>query len=689
MKIVWPTLKQTLQTQLTIRLMILAALSAVMSSIVFSVYEYKTADDAATHHLQSIADILAPNLTASIIFDDKDAASELIWSLKGQPSIVEVKVHYQNGYLFVSQTGTGSQLAPELSQLKRITAPLILEDDNYGELVIYADNSLIVQHVNFFISFLIIMLLITLVISFAVSVAVSRRFTTPITQLAQTAHQVTNSNNYSLRAANNRDDEIGELTSCFNSMLATIEQRDQTLEWQVSQRTKQLKVANDKLKDQAYKDTLCGFPNRRYLLELMDDLVDGYESEQFALMFIDLDGFKEVNDTLGHDAGDVLIVAAANRIKQVIRKEDTLARLGGDEFTVLVNGISEPAVISGIAEKLRGALAKPFHICGEEINITGSIGISCFPESGSSVDAIMKKADLAMYAAKDAGRNCYRFFEQPMLDKMQLKRRMLYDLRTAIENGEFELHFQPIINTLTGKIEKAEALIRWHHPEKGFIAPDAFIPHAEENGLINDIGIWVSEQAIRAARRFRKYYRSDFTVTVNASPVQFRKDSPWFDDLIKRLTRADLGEHAIAIEITENTLMGNDQSIRNKLLELNKSGIEIAIDDFGVGYSSLSYLQKLAVDIIKIDRTFVDQLNNDMASNTLCKTMVNMANNLNMKVVAEGVEEADQLELLTQYGCQYGQGYFFSKPLPIDKFEALLAKDSRKDNLYHLVKYQG
>jgi diguanylate cyclase (GGDEF)-like protein len=669
----WPAITLNLQTQLTLRLMIIAALSAAISTMVFTIYELKTADQEDTLHLQSIADILAPNLTASLLFDDKDAANELIHPLNKQSNIVEVEVYDTHGATFVAQHNPTPNTAANKPQLKRISVDLSIDGSHYGKLVIYSDNSLLVEKIHFFISSVTVMLTATLVISFLVSLAVSRRFTTPISQLAQTAHEVTHSHNYALRAENHTQaNEIGDLTRCFNSMLATIEHRDQTLELQVAKRTNQLKAANEQLKEQAYKDTLGGVPNRRYIVEQIEELISGEQSQPFTLMFIDLDGFKEVNDTMGHDAGDALVVSTANRIKHVIRQHDTLARLGGDEFTVLVSGVTELTTISRIAENIRVSIEMPFEIMAESISITASIGICCYPDSGSSVESIMKKADLAMYAAKEAGRNCFRFFKQPMLDKIQLKRAMVSDLREALANNELELYFQPIINIQNGEIEKAEALIRWNHPSKGLLLPDLFIPHAEENGLINEISTWLTDQAIHTVKRFRELYRSDFTVTVNTSPIQFHKDSPWFDHLMKQLNSAELGNDAIAIEITEHTLMKSDPQTLNRLATLNSFGVEIAIDDFGVGYSSLSYLQKLAVDIIKIDRSFVMELNKDMASNTLCNTMITMANNLNIKVVAEGVEEQEQLDLLAQFGCQYGQGYLFSKPIPLKQFEALL-----------------
>jgi diguanylate cyclase (GGDEF)-like protein len=670
----WPRLQQTLQTQLTLRLMIIAALSTTISSLVFSVYEYNNAENADTLRLQTIAEILAPNLTASVLFNDKETANELIRPLNEQSNIIEVNVYDHQGTLFLSQTKqTDTQFSSSAPQLKRISVKLTIDNIHHGELVILSDNSLIEQHVKFFISFISLMLGTTLFISFAVSVAVSRRFTTPIIKLADTAHRITTTSNYGLRAENTRQDEIGELTQCFNLMLATIEQRDQTLELQVSKRTKQLKVANLQLKEQAYKDSLSGFPNRRYLLELMSELINNVDKRPFTIMFIDLDGFKEVNDTMGHDAGDLLITSAANRIQHIMRQQDTLARIGGDEFTLLLNGLNDIPSIAAMAEKVRSALTEPFHISSEDVTVTASIGICSYPDSGSSVESIMKKADLAMYAAKDAGRNCFRFFEQPMLDTMQLKRRMLNDLRLALENKEFALFFQPIINIHNGRIEKAEALLRWIHPEKGVIPPSEFIPYAEESGLINDIGCWVTSEAINTIKLLRESYAPNFTITLNASPVQFKKDSVWFNDFVEKLAHAKLGDHAIAIEITENTLMENHQWILDKFTQLNNMGVEIAIDDFGVGYSSLSYLQKLAVDIIKIDRSFVIQIDHDPASNTLCRTMIEMAQNLNMKVVAEGVETQHQLNRLIQYGCLYGQGNFFSRPLSSTRFQALLA----------------
>lgn len=668
------TLNQTLRVQLMILFMIIAAITAAVTSAVFTTYELHSSKADYSSRLQSLADILAPHLTASVLFEDKGTAHELIGPLTEQPGIISVTVYDQKGTIFASQTTLKEGGEPNQG-LRQTTAPLVVDEHQYGELVISSNNEVITQSVQAFIGLLLTMVVVSLIFSFWIALLLSKRFTSPIASLAKIATKVTESNNYALRARNDRGDEIGALTRCFNLMLETIQHRDQTLESQVLYRTKQLKVANDKLKEQAYQDSLCELPNRRYLLELMESLTtEAVNPQPFSLMFIDLDGFKDVNDSLGHDAGDALIIAAAKRLRATLKEQDFLARLGGDEFTVLIQGELPVAHLAAIADKLQAQLASPFQIAGEKVCVSGSIGISHFPSSGHTAGAIMKAADLAMYDAKAKGRNCYRFFEDSMLERLQEKLQMLQDLQLAIERNEFELHFQPIVNLSTGLIDKAEGLLRWHHPEKGNVPPDKFIPLAEEAGLINEIGVWVSEQAVEAVVDLRQRYSPDFTVTINVSPIQFRKESSWLSEFLYLLDVANLEPNALGIEITEHTLMDSDQTVLDKLVLLNRKGVEIAIDDFGVGYSSLSYLQKLDVDMLKIDRSFIQQLRQDNASGILCRTIINMAKNLNMMVVAEGIEYEEQQSLLYEFGCHFGQGYYFSKPLRKPDLENILAQ---------------
>ncbi|MGL1956472.1 MAG: EAL domain-containing protein [Colwellia sp.] len=653
--------KKSLRAKLMLILMLLAVLITLLTSLIFSAYEIRSAKSSEKHRIQSIAEIIAPSLTASILFEDKETAQELITPLKNQMGVVDVVVYDRKGQVFFNDTEKEKIRASFQEDLNKVTTALLFENTIHGELVIWTDNSRVKQQVSFIANTLFIMLFVTLVISFVISLFLSKKFTQPIIALVETANKVTKSNNYNLRVNNTNHDELGDLTTCFNSMLETIEQRELNLESQVLERTGELKIAyenlktaNEQLKEQAYTDSLSGLPNRRCLLELMNTLIHQDKAQPFSIMYLDLDGFKDVNDSLGHDVGDALLISASKRIQSAVRSEDVLARLGGDEFTVLLECVEDKEVLSHIANNIKQVLSKPFFINGEEIQVSASIGISGYPLAGYTVEEVMKKADIAMFDAKDHGRNTYRFFEAPMLKKIQTKRQILEDLRNTLHNQGFELYYQPIINMRTGKIDKAEALIRWNHPLKGFIPPDEFIPLAEEYGLIDDIGCWVTEQAIVSTKKFREQYAPDIKICINVSPIQFKPESRWLNYFQHCLNETKIDQTAISIEITENFLMDSNEQTLDKLMLLESSGIEIAIDDFGVGYSSLSYLQKLKTDIIKIDRSFVQLLARDDASNTLCRTIVSMAKNLKMRVVAEGIETQEQCELLASYGCHYG-----------------------------------
>jgi diguanylate cyclase (GGDEF)-like protein len=665
--------------------MLVAGLSVLITSAIFSAYELDRMRESENVRLHSIAGMLESHLTAAILFDDTVTAKELILPLLLQPNIVNVEVLDKNNVSFYStQSSDQSQDDSRIAD-KVISSHLTLDDTYYGKLVIYADNGAEEEHTKAYISFLIGILIIILSSSLIVSIWLGKKFVKPIVLLAETASQITSTNNYSIRADSDSHDELGKLTDCFNDMLDTIEQRDHTLERAVNQRTEQLEVANKKLKSQAYIDSLSGLPNRRYILEMINRMTLEEETP-FSVLFVDLDGFKEVNDTMGHDFGDSLIVCVSERIKHTIRSKDTIARLGGDEFTVILDGLVNHEDLHQVAMKILQELNKPYSINGEVINISGSVGISSYPERGKNTEELMKNADMAMYEAKAAGRNCYRFFEPSMHRRALKKRRLLNDLRTCISDEQLETYVQPIINTKTGVIEKAELLLRWNHPVRGTIYPEEFIPVAEDNGLINDIGLWVAKQAIELTKHVRCHYSEEFCVSFNVSPIQLKKDSPWVRRFIDLVVDARLDDNALLIEITENSLIDSEASSLNQLLSMKNLGVNVAIDDFGVGYSSLSYLQRLEVDMLKIDKSFICNIASDESSATLCHTMINLAKNLDIVVVAEGVEKKEQMEKLQMFGCDYVQGFYFYHPLSTTSFETLLKEKFQASTLSNTKK---
>jgi diguanylate cyclase (GGDEF)-like protein len=388
-----------------------------------------------------------------------------------------------------------------------------------------------------------------------------------------------------------------------------------------------------------------------------------------ALLFLDLDRFKEVNDTLGHDMGDLLLKDAARRLGRCVRETDTVARLGGDEFTVILGELQDTDCVERIAQEVLWKLAQPFRLGGELAYVSASVGITLYPADAKSVDALIKNADQAMYAAKSQGRNRYSYFTPSMQEAAQARMRLANDLRGALAGGQFSLAYQPIVELATGGIHKAEALIRWQHPERGAVGPAEFIPIAEDTGMIVDIGNWMFREAALQAARWRAARDAEFQVSVNKSPAQFRDagkaHATWFD----YLRELGLPGSAIVVEITEGLLLDASAAVTGQLLEFRDAGLQVAIDDFGAGYSSLSYLRKFDIDYLKIDQSFVRNLEPVSEDLVLCEAIIAMAHKLGIKVIAEGVETAGQRDLLAAAGCDYAQGYLFSRPVPAGEFE--------------------
>lgn len=424
-------------------------------------------------------------------------------------------------------------------------------------------------------------------------------------------------------------------------------------------------------------DSLTRLPNRNLFRDRLEKEVQIAKrtGKALALLFIDLDRFKEVNDLLGHDAGDKLLRQCADRICGCIRSADTVARLGGDEFTVILIDLASRAHIEDIAQKILDALARPFEIGAAQVHISGSIGITLYPEDGSDLERLVQNADQAMYVAKSAGRNQFHFFTRSMQEQARRRITMMGDLRNALPRGEMRLHFQPVVELANGLIVKAEALLRWQHPSRGLLMPSEFITLAEESGLIHDIGHWAFMQSLHWSRRCNELTAAPFQVSVNVSPMQFmqhRRAMNWGQQVIE----SGLSSSSIVVEITESVLLNTTAATAQRLLEMRDAGIELALDDFGTGYSSMAYLKKFDVDYLKIDQSFVRGTESHNSSRTIAETIIVMAHKLGLKVIAEGIETPEQRDWLREVGCDFGQGFLFSHPLPPDEFERLLLKRS-------------
>lgn len=653
----------TMSKKLLFILMSVALVSTATVTIVFSAYEITSAKEEQIESLGSLSKMLSPNITTALMFDDIDAVQELINPILIRSDVISIMVTSMTGEeLVIAQSED-----EDMEQSIEVSTPLQLDMHDYGILKIRANNSYIQDRITFYFKFIMILMVFTFAISLILSLLLRRRFLNPILYLAQTANKITTSHDYSLRAKQLSQDEVGQLTSCFNVMLYNIEQRENSLENQVRLRTNELENANIQLQQYAYQDGLTDLPNRRYFYEKLQSLVS-IKGMKFALIFIDLDGFKEVNDSLGHDYGDLLLHQVATRLQSCITTKDTVARLGGDEFTLILEGVNSPDEASKIAEAVKSSLMQSIKVKKETVYVTASIGLTFFPADGLTVEELVRRADQAMYLSKNKGRNRYEFFSYAIEEKATEKRRLIEEIRTAIVKNQFELFYQPIFSIDGKSVPKAEALIRWNHPERGLIEPNEFIPVAEKNGLINDIGQWVKSQAIQDTVQFNVLSEKAIQVSVNTSPLEIDRAGCWVDEWIVASKKYQLPANTILIEVTENTLMDPDSSIQRQLKRLSTINIDIAIDDFGVGYSSLAYLQRLDIDILKIDRSFINDIESNDNSIALVKAIITMAHNLDVMVVAEGVETQKQYDLLKQLACDYIQGYFFSKAITKQEF---------------------
>ncbi len=473
--------------------------------------------------------------------------------------------------------------------------------------------------------------------------------------------------------------EAIEVMQCANALTRKwqneriVRRQVETLEQVVSARTQGLETANKQLRHLATHDALTGLPNR----VLMDDRITqsivlaDRQRESFAVILLDLDRFKLINDSLGHRAGDELLKEVARRLKSVVREVDTVARMGGDEFVLIIAPSPERDAAQQVAGRIIASMQASVRIAGIEIHTSPSIGIAFYPNDATAVETLLAHADAAMYCAKQRGRNNFQCFMPGMDTATQDRVRLEVDLRVALEQKQFQLHYQPKVNTATGVVHGAEALLRWMHPTRGPISPAQFIPIAEESGLIGPIGAWVVHEACRQARAWQLEGLAPLRVAVNLSASQFRQGNV-VEMISDALTVAGLEARFLEVELTESVVMSDPEESIAILEKLSTMGVLVSVDDFGTGYSSMSYLRKFPIDKLKIDRGFVNEIMTRPDDASIVRAIISLAHSLRLKVVAEGVESAEQLEFLKTLGCDQYQGFHFSPALPAPQFEALV-----------------
>jgi diguanylate cyclase (GGDEF)-like protein len=639
--------------------------------------------------IDSVARIVARNSEAALAFNDRQAASATLAGLRYHTQVLGAYIFDSEGVPFAhfhqgeGVAGKEEPAAPDASnetlgyfvrmrqggsRLFTLQNPVALQDvllegQRLGTVVVVGDMAPLVDEMQGHLLIILLMLPVAALITFFLARRLQHLVSEPILRLTGIMSRVSSTKDFSIRAGRTSADEIGTLFDGFNEMLCEIEERNETL-----------RQRQERLQELAHFDSLTGLPNRTLFYDRLHQALRNAErfGQNLLVAFIDLDHFKDINDSLGHRMGDLLLVEVAHRLKDVIRSCDTVARLGGDEFTVFAQNIGSDQNSDIIAKHLVETLARPYRVDGRELFITASIGLTSYPKDSCTVDELLRNADLAMYCAKEKGKNAFEHFDPAMNLLASSRLTILNDLHHALERDEFWLAYQPRVDLASGRITGLEALIRWQHPEEGLVMPGKFIQLAEETGLIVGITEWVINTACRQIREWQAAGLPPAPVAVNLPSLLFKRQMA-VPMIVAALEQSGVEPRYLEVELTEGTILGGNETTVAQLNELKSLGIIIAIDDFGTGYSSLSYLQRLPIDILKIDKSFIWNISSSDDDLAIVTAIIAMAKSLGLSVVAEGVEKDDQLAFLRTQGCQEIQGYLVSRPVPSNQIDALLA----------------
>lgn len=628
--------------------------------------------EALKNEVQILAQDLSHNCSAALVFDDRQAAGETLDILKNKPQVAHAVIFTVDGARFASYQRHAGPALPDNPTLSmptvplgeaiffpdflRVSQPILFNEQQIGTLRVCADLERVRQVLGRYIGLGLVGLAGAAVLAWLLALRLQRLISRPIESLARAMLNVSAEQDYSRRVPMERNDELGTLVENFNEMLHQIQLRDADLQ-----------EKQDRLNYLAYHDDLTGLANRLLFNDRLHQAIEHARrlGSRVALLFIDLDRFKNINDSLGHNTGDQLLKEVASRLTTAIRGGDTLARLGGDEFVIICEQVADSQGITALAKRVQRVLNQPVTVGCQELFVSGSIGVSVFPEDGECVESLMQCADVAMYQAKERGRNNYQFFTPGMTERAQEMLRMEGKLRKAVSRGELLLHYQPQVDMRTGSIIGMEALLRWQHPVMGLVSPGKFIPLAEETGLIIPIGRWVLQQACKQAMAWQQAGYPVWTMAVNISPKQF-----WQADLLDTieavLAETGFNPLLLELEITESAIMQDAEKAIETMRRIREMGISLAIDDFGTGYSSLSCLRRFPLSKLKIDRTFTRDILVEEDRGAIAEGIMALARTLKLEVIAEGVEDARQVTFLLARGCSSGQGYHLGRPMPAE-----------------------
>lgn len=675
-----PPTSTSLRRKTRFTLLSLSGAILLLTAICYSLIDWYHLRADFQANLASRAQIVGANSAAPLAAGDLPTVQLALESLRSQPDIAAAVITNLEGRQIAQYPAEISPPAGDAS--REFRAALIDSGRVVGFVTLYSNRdawqSLLLERLM--LSGLLFATLFGL--AFVVAGRLQRNLTQPLLKLVRTTGAIVAEGEFERRVEKPSEDEIGELATDINTMLEQIQQREvdisrhrEELERTVEERTRKLTAMTEELRRQAYHDSLTDLANRTTFDESLKLAI--YRAERYqssvAVLFLDLDRFKVINDTLGHAIGDKLLIEVGNSLKKNLRQSDLLARFGGDEFAVLSTDISNDEEATEIAHRLIAALDQTFNLEGFELHISTSIGVSLFPRDGDSAEKLLKNADAAMYRAKELGRNRFQFFSAEMNDKAERRMKLELKLREAIKNEAFEVFYQPIWNLALKQVHGVEALLRWHDPEEGNIAPAEFIPLAEECGLISSVDEWVLRRACHQVSEWLAETGFALNLSVNLSPREFIHND--LKDVVTRvLESSQLPPSQLELDISENLLGPSAKEVVNVLEDVQKLGVRIAIDDFGTAYSSFSRLRRLPLNTLKIDGSFIKDIGSGTDGDAVIKTIISLASFMELNVVAEGVELVNQLSFLEKNGCHLVQGYFFAEPVSAAEMGRLLSE---------------
>ena len=648
-------------------------------------YQYLTYKNELISNLNSQISVIESNLGSAIAFEDMATANEIFQTLRLDKSVVQAYVQLENHKIFAeyhSKNKTGGVNLPLSKSVitigdVHITRAIIVNGISLGSVYVDANLNQVQHRINIFSLSLMFAMSVAVLLAKYVSDILSRYITEPIISLEQLVTKITKNHDYLQRSMIHSNDEIGALSTGINNMLDGIQQRDNKLLEELDRRA----IVELKLDRLAYIDHQTELSNRHAFTACINRLMGlGEEAvEHFYLLLLDLDNFKVVNDSFGHDVGDQLLWQCGQRLHWMLNENDDVFRIGGDEFAIVLKDVKSIHDVEKICSRITETISQKFMVNGHEIFIGVSIGITQYQNHNFSESHLIKNADAAMYWAKSAGKNTYKFYSAEIETANYFLQKITTDLQDALRDNEFELFYQPIIHVKTAQMVGVEALLRWHNKDEGMIYPDVFIPIAEKTGLIAPIGEWVVREALKQLKIWGKLNGPQLFVNVNVSARQLF-DKRIIDVIGDAILEFEIDPKCINLELTESSLMEDVDRAIGILSELKKLGVGIAVDDFGTGHSSMRYLKQFPVDTIKIDKCFVKGIPQDDVDTAIVQAIFALAKSLKLDVVAEGVETEAQYDFLKQKNCAKVQGHLFNKPLPAIKIDELLMQSNvRKD----------